>query len=282
MRGKTRGGPAAALGCVALIALAVPVADAGETNDGPEHEKVFYDAPDDQGRLRGGYLYLPIPESLPPLESGGPVVTILDNGPPEDRIDFVYVGDGYLETELGLYAVHAQNELDDLLGQEPFFTYRNYFNAHLVDVVSNESGVDNDPVPGIERDTALDMGFWCSGIERLLCVNVSKAYQHANLAPGVDQVVAVANSTKYGGAGYTTSDLATFSGGNASAAEIAIHELGHSLGDLADEYDYGDGAVYNGPEPDDPNVSILDHDAMAQAGTKWAVWLGDPGVGFDG
>ena len=246
-------------------------------------ERVYYDAPDEQGRLSGGLIYLPLPDlSGIPTAAGSAVTTILDNGPPANRVDLVFVGDGYLESELGSYAVHAVNGLNELLSQEPFLTYSTYFNAHRVDVISNESGVDNDPVPDINRDTALDMGFWCSGIERLLCVNVSKAYQHANNAADIDQVFAVANSTKYGGAGYSSSDLATYSGGNGLATEVAIHELGHSLGNLADEYDYNDGATYEGPELPQRNVSILDADAMDAAGTKWALWLGDPGIGFDG
>jgi hypothetical protein len=246
-------------------------------------EKVYYDAPDEQGRLSGGFTMMPVP--VPGAAAGvldAPVTTIMNNGPPANRIDLVFVGDGYLETELDTYAAHVNNGVLELFGQEPFSTYATFFNAHRVDVVSNESGVDNDPTPPIDRDTALDMAFWCNDIERLLCVNVGSAYQYAANAPQADHVFAVANSTKYGGAGYSGSDLATYSGGNSAAAEVAIHEAGHSLGNLADEYDYNDGATYTGPEPDERNVSVFDAAAMAATGTKWADWLGDPGVGFGG
>ena len=74
------------------------------------------------------------------------------------------MGDGYLAGQMALFATHANSGLVDLLEQEPFKTYQTFFNAYRVDVVSNEAGVDNDPVQGIQRDTALDMGFWCSGI----------------------------------------------------------------------------------------------------------------------
>ncbi len=251
-----------------------------------ELEKVYYDGVDQGGKLVGGRLLVQreVPNSAPTglLRSASPVTTILNNGPSSNRLDLVFVGDGYVAAELGTYAVHVQNVLNYLLSQEPFATYRNFFNAHRVDVVSNESGVDNDPVPGILKDTALDMGFYCGGTERLLCVNVGDALLYAADAPAAEQVFAVANSVKYGGAGYITSDLATVSGGNGAATEVAVHEMGHSLGNLADEYDYDGPPVYTGPEPAEPNVSILRADAMAASGTKWARWLGDPGVGFGG
>jgi hypothetical protein len=273
------------LGAAAAALFAPPGAAPAraEGGDPTEMEKVLYDAPDAQGRLSGGMMMVPLE---PPGSVAGAfdatVIPIVENGPPSNRIDLIFVGDGYVESELDTYGIHVLNAFVALFDEEPFTTYQTLFNAYRVEVISNESGVDNDPTPGILRDTALDMGFWCNDIERLLCVSVSLAYQYANNAPDVDQVLAVANSTKYGGAGYTTSNLATFSGGNGLATQVAIHEVGHSLGDLADEYDYHDGSTYAGPEVPERNVSALDASAMAEAGTKWANWLGDPGAGYGG
>jgi PKD repeat protein len=254
-----------------------------------EMEKVYYDWIDEHGKLTGDRtLTLSTRKSFDALAPQAPlrpavsVSTILDNGPSSNRIDLVYVGDGYLESELGVYATNVQATLGTLLSQEPFASYRTLFNAHRVDVVSNESGVDNDPDLGINRDTALDMGFWCGGTERLLCVDVGKAYQFASLARATDHVYAIANSTKYGGAGYIFNDLATISGGNGAAAEIGVHETGHSLGNLADEYETGGPLTYTGPEPIEPNISTLSAGAMAGSGTKWARWLGDPRTEFGG
>lgn len=203
-----------------------------------------------------------------------PVVTVIDNGPPANRVDLVLVGDGYLASEMASFAAHVDNALDDMFNQQPFKRYAPLFNVHRVEVVSPESGVDNDPTQGVLRNTALDMRFWCNNIERLLCVSVSKAYDYALNAPDVDQVFAVANSVKYGGAGYPSNDLCTYSGGNSSAPEIAIHEIGHSLGDLADEYDYGGPANWTGGEPGTLNVSIYPSATMAAQERKWWRWLG--------
>ncbi len=212
----------------------------------------------------------------------GTSTTLISNGPSSNRIDLVIVGDGYTATELTTYASHAQRGVDDLFSTSPFNTYHELFNVHRVNVISNESGVDNDPTQGISRDTALGMSFWCGGTERLLCVGTGLANSAAQNAPDVDQVFAVANSTKYGGAGYPSSNVGTYSGGNSSAPQIAIHELGHSLGNLADEYAYGGPAVYSGAEPTARNVSIYNAAEQSAHDIKWSHWLGVNATDFDG
>ena len=49
------------------------------------------------------------------------------------------------------------------------------------------------------------------------------------------QTLALANTYTYGGIGGTE---ATTSGGSPQGPLISLHELGHSLGQLADEYPY--------------------------------------------
>ena len=266
--------------CFIIVSM---VLDGAVAAPGQDLEKVFYDIPDETGLLSGGYVWKPsLDKSDLPDKVAAPCTTIIAGGDPANRIDLVCVGDGYLATEIDLYAGQVDAALAEFFLCEPFATYSTLFNVHRVDVVSNESGVDNDPTLGIERDTAMDMEFFCSNIERLLCVNVNTAYSYAENAPDVDQVLALANSTKYGGAGYPSSDLATFSGGNASSLEVALHEVGHSLGNLADEYYYYDGSTYRGTEPLYRNVSTLSAAEMAAADSKWAVWLGENDLDFNG
>lgn len=198
------------------------------------------------------------------------------NGPSEDHYDIVFVGDGYTEADLPAYSEHVRARYDELMSIEPFASHRERFNAWQVNVVSPETGVDNDPDQGIERNTPLDMEFWCGGTERLLCVDTTAAREYAAQARDVDQIMAVGNSTKYGGAGYTQNDIATVSGGNDQAGQIAIHEFGHSIAGLGDEYDYSGGATYTGPERAEPNLSVLTADEMRQQQTKWFDYLDHP------
>jgi len=275
-----RSASAAAL-LLAAPALATPDDDgAGK----PGTQKVTCCHPGKHGTLEGGPLLLPTPEPAPVGFGGYPSTTIESNGDPANRVDIVFVGDGYQAAQLGTYANLIAQRWATIRTREPYASYLPYFNAHRVDVTSVDSGVDGDPTQGVLRNTALDMAFWCSGIERLLCVNTSKAIAAAASAPDWDQILAVANATKYGGAGYPTVDVCTFSGSNGSSLEVALHELGHALGDLADEYDYGGAQTYSGPEPGEINLSIQTAVQMAASQTKWSAWLGVslPGVGAHG
>jgi hypothetical protein len=263
-----------------LVTSAALIAAAGAglapANPPVTEQTVYYDGPaGPDGVLTGGRVTMRLPDMSSITRASSRTSNSADN-----RVDIVFVGDGYTQAELPAYHADVDVLLASLYSLEPFTTYENYFRIHEIDVVSPESGVDNDP-QGVFRDTALDMTFWCNGIERLLCVNVSKAYSYANLAPDVDQVIAVANTTKYGGAGYPFNNLGTVAGGNGAAADIFIHELGHSLGDLADEYTYGGPANYTGPERPEPNVSIYNASEIASFGIKWAAWLGSVDPRFD-
>ncbi|MBO6738938.1 MAG: hypothetical protein JJ916_03675 [Phycisphaerales bacterium] len=229
--------------------------------------------------LEGGIFYVPMDEdALQVIEA----VELANRGVPDNRLDFVIVGDGYTAGEQAQFATDATNIQNDFFRYEPFITYEPYFRWTQVGVISNESGVDNDPNPGIDRDTALDMAYWCSGTERLLCVSVSKAYQAAASAPDIDQVIAISNSSKYGGAGYASNNLGTAAGQNGAAVEIAIHEMGHSLGDLADEYTYGGPTTYSGSEPSARNSSTFDRQTQLNNQSKWWQWMDESMPGFDG
>lgn len=257
-----------------------------------DREVVYYDFIDDRGQLDGGAQVmakreLPGPEAVIPahfvtLHGGAASSTSRAMGNSANRVDIVFVGDGYTAAELPAFHASVDEIVVRLFEHEPFGRYEDVIAIHRVDVVSNESGVDNDPVEGIDRDTELDMGYWCGGTQRALCVNIGKAYNYAQNAPDVDQVVALANSRKYGGAAYPSSNLSTSAGDYVLTPDIVMHELGHALGKLADEYSTGGPTDWPGGEPSAQNVSTLDADSMRGQGAKWATWLGSSTSGFQG
>jgi hypothetical protein len=200
------------------------------------------------------------------------VVTIQQTGAPGSRYDLVFVGDGYAAAEQELFHSQVLARWAQLSAVEPFRTLKNSFNVWQVNAISTESGSDNDPTLGIEKDTALDGEFWCGGLDRLVCVDETVAEQYAQLAPGADQALILVNSTTYGGSG---GSVTVSSGGNALSGDIVVHELGHSIGGLADEYG-GDPAVYSGGEPGDPNTSVANEATMRAQRLKWFSYLGKP------
>lgn len=269
--------------CLALPSEAVPASQAAQ---GHQHADgtpciVKSDIPRIPRDQQHAIERIPAPVTL--LDTDGNEHPYGDRGASNNRVNIVVVGDGYLASQQATYQTHTTNTLNSFFSYEPFTTYKNYFQTFRVEVISTVSGVSGDPTAGVSKNTPLQMRYWCSNIERLLCVNVSRAYQYAANSPQpFDQILALANSTKYGGAGYPSNEIGTSAGGHGSASLIAIHEMGHSLGDLEDEYDYGGPAAYEGGEPWGANASTLTSGPMAANETKWWRWLNDATPGFDG
>jgi len=191
--------------------------------------------------------------------------TLLAAGVAADYLDIVFVGDGYTAAEMGKWASDAQSVADRMMLDPLFAANRSRINIRRIDVASNESGVD-EPDKGIFRDTALDAAFNCANLERLLCANGTKVLNVASaaLAPDArDVIVVVANSTRYGGSGGWFAAISMHS----SATELALHELGHTLFGLADEYEYG--TCNTSREPNEGNVSLV-----ATRAVKWGYAIG--------
>lgn len=216
-----------------------------------------------------------------PLPAAPTLTTVRHNGPSANRVDIVFLGDGYRASDLDTdYLSHINSQLQYMFEeqQDPYPRYASFFNVHRIDVISNETGADIPP-DGVFRDTALDAKYFWDGVtERLLYINDAKA--NAMLTAGLagadfsaEMKMLTVNSDKYGGGGGT---WAVYAGGNSSANDVALHEMAHSFSGLADEY--FSTATYTGGEPSAVNVSKL------ATGEKWAPWLGyvdpqHPGLG---
>ncbi|MFE7463213.1 M64 family metallopeptidase [Streptomyces sp. NPDC057499] len=205
-------------------------------------------------------------------------------GPTDDRLDVVIIGDGYTAVQQDDFHADATAKWADITALEPYRSYQDLFNVWTVDAVSAESGISGDPDTGTARNTALGSGFWCSGIERLICADIDKVAAYAAKAPAADLVVVIANSTKYGGAGYSGlqaegypfNGVSTLSSGHSASSMIAAHEIGHSVGLLDDEYTYDEYGTWTGGEIGGINSTTYTADRLARQRTKWYRWLGRP------
>lgn len=216
------------------------------------------------------------------IADDGDVTPIVENGPVDAKLDVVFLGDGYTADQQEDFHDDVRAKWGEVAEVEPYASYPSLFNVWSVDAVSNESGVSGDPTADVVRDTALGSAFFCNDTERLLCVDTGKVESYAAKAPAADLVIVLSNTTKYGGAGYSGisspvgyDGIATASSDHPDSDQIVVHETGHSLGRLADEYDYGQPGTYTGPEPGDSNLSTLSAEEMAGQQTKWHNWLGE-------
>lgn len=198
------------------------------------------------------------------------------------RVDFVFVGDGYQAHELESFHQAVTAMSNGMFNIEPFRRYESYFRIHAVEVVSNDSGIDNDPVQGIMRDTALDMGFNSQQIPQLLSVNPVKLSEAARngVTTDVDIPIAVANTTRYGGTA-SFDRRAMVSGHRADSHRILTHELAHAFGGLHDEYNSGGTPTYTGPETQYVNTTIFNAGELIDMQHKWYRWIGVQVPGFE-
>ncbi|MFN7914825.1 MAG: M64 family metallopeptidase [Vicinamibacterales bacterium] len=196
-----------------------------------------------------------------------PVVTVRDNGPVANRINLVIVGDGYAQADMVKYSSDTDNLVRGFFAQQPFAEYASYFNVFRVDVESPESGVSH-PESGVTRRTALGAYYNCGGIQRTVCANVSavNTVLSRSLAPDSrDLVIVLVNDSQYGGSGGSVVVASTAP----EVIELALHEMGHTLGLLGDEYSASPPPCNNGVEPSQVNIAKN----IARASIKWATWV---------
>lgn len=208
--------------------------------------------------------------------------TIIYKGDSDEYINIVILGDGYTASNLnnGKLNTDALAFANALLNESPYQEYAEFFNFFIIKHASFNIGADHpatatdtlEPVFPVQvRNTIYNSTFDVSSIHRLLAPDAAGETQVytdlLNLFPNYDQIILLVNDPNYGGSGGTiaTASLAAF------ANEIAIHEMGHSFADLADEYYAGDQYA-----AEKPNMT-----ANNNPGTiKWKNWLNINNVGI--
>ncbi len=260
--------------------------------------------------LLAALLYAPLPVAVAQPPVGSATVTPLQvTGPPGERLNLVIMGDGYTAAEEDKFFEDVDRNLNVQWSVEPFRSYRNYFNVYAMFIVSGESGIRCDPDeaggPKNAKNTPLRLWYdvGCSDpLARGITYGPAplgspagtpngntqrNSYLNTYMGPifgvatGVQnlqnvQTLAIANTFTYGGIGGVH---ATTSGGSPQGPLVSLHELGHSLGNLQDEYPYSSrptpGGAHPSTEPSSIHHSRLTGDEMVAQGAKWWRWLGE-------
>jgi IgA peptidase M64 len=203
----------------------------------------------------------------------GVLKILRETGARDVRINIVILAEGYTADEQGAFDFDDANMINTLLADPIYSSYGQFFNAYSIFVPSNDSGAD-DPSTNTYVDTYFNSTFGSFGIDRLLTIppnDIDSNYNDgegkvfnllANLLPEYDVVILLVNDSKYGGSGGPVAIAST----NQLSTEIAIHELGHTVVHLGDEYSDPSPGY---PDTEEPNTTTQTNPALV----KWKVWL---------
>lgn len=187
------------------------------------------------------------------------IARIQHKGDPAEKVDLVFIGEGYTASEQEKFEADARRFTELLFKTDPYGSRRDDFNVWAVGVVSEESGTDSSG-KGIFKNTALNSGYYTFGIDRYLTTPDMRSIRNAVWNVPCDAIFILVNVQTYGGGGmYNFYAIGTAD--NEKTAHVFVHEFGHSFAGLADEY-FSSEVAYNdfyplNMEPWEPNITTL-------------------------
>src|SRR6266567_5057550 len=200
--------------------------------------------------------------------------TILTNGPTSNRFNIVFLSEGYTSDQLAQFLVDATNAANTFLTNQPFAEYRPYFNAYAIAVPSAQSGSDH-PTDPLYKDTYFNSSYdgFSDYIISIPPNEFDASYNHGQgkvdallntYMPGSDLAVLLVNDARIGGSdGGGKTAIAAIS---SSLGDILLHECGHVLANLGDEY----ATPYPGfPDTEEPNTTRETRPDFI----KWKAWI---------
>lgn len=194
------------------------------------------------------------------------VVAIQQNGDPTEKVDLVFVAEGYTAEEEDKFIADAHRFAEALFKTAPYDQRRQDFNVWAVAIDSEESGTDYSG-KGIYKNTALNTGYYTFGVDRYLTTQDMKPIRDAVWNVPTDAIFLLINADTYGGGGMYNF-YACGTAGHPKTPEVFTHEFGHSFAGLGDEY-YSSEVAYSefynlDYEPWEPNITTL-----KDFGSKW-------------
>ncbi|MEM1396037.1 MAG: M64 family metallopeptidase [Pseudomonadota bacterium] len=208
----------------------------------------------------------------------GALVKVHDGGNPADRLNLVVVSDGYTAGRMSQFQQDVDDFVANLFSQPPFDeeAVACGFNIYRLEVTSNEGGADKPdcdgagPTPEVMVDTYFDSTFCASGgINRCLYGDAALVQQTVeNVLPEWGQILVFVDDPQRGGCG---GSVGWTSNSGADWLNVAVHELGHSIYNLADEYNYGGDDTYTGSAmavniDTEPDPALVKWNALVTAG----------------
>lgn len=170
------------------------------------------------------------------IENNFPVSQIINNGDPQNKVDLVFVAEGYTAQEMEKFRSDVQKHIGYLFEMEPYKHRKDDFNIWAVESVSEESGTDI-PHHDIWKQTVANSNFYTFKTDRYLTASDHTLLCQLTSNTPCDAIYVIVNTEKYGGGGiYNFYGLSMSD--HATTPQVFVHEFGHSFAGLADEYFY--------------------------------------------
>ena len=198
--------------------------------------------------------------------SVGPLIPLHLSGDPAKKLDLLILGDGYTAAERPKFERDARRLVRVLFSTSPFKERQGDINVWGLSPASRESGISR-PSQHLFRRTPLGATYDAFDSERYVLTFENRAFRDIAANAPYDVVEILTNSRTYGGGGIFNL-YSTVAADSAWAPYVFVHEFGHHLAALADEYYTSDVAYLPSTdriEPWEPNVTAL----LDPATLKW-------------
>lgn len=191
---------------------------------------------------------------------------------PSKAIDILFIPDGYAVSDAKLLKKDMKRFASYVMHCSPYKEMKNKVNIRAIEGYSDDSGI-TQPQNNIYRSTLVNCTYNALDLDRyLMCPGVWNLNDVADDAP-YDVIVIICNSEKYGGGGIYNFYCTVYNHGE-YPDYVIVHEMGHLIGGLADEYYTSEVSVQDfypaGIEPVEPNLTT-----MVNFDAKWKDML-DP------
>ncbi len=190
--------------------------------------------------------------------SAGALIALQKSGPPEEKVDFLILGDGYAAVERSTCEADARRLMAILFATEPFKTRQSDFNVWGLCPAAAESGISR-PSLGVHKRSPVGATYDAFRSERYVLTFENRAFRDLASQAPYEFVEIVTHSGTYGGGGIF-GQYSTVAADSLWAPYIFVHEFGHHFAALADEYFTSD-VAYQAPsekvEPWEPNATAL-------------------------
>jgi IgA Peptidase M64/Peptidase M64 N-terminus len=196
----------------------------------------------------------------------GPLIKLHESGEPAKKLDLLILGDGYTARERAKFERDARRLTATLLATSPFKERRSAINVWGLAPAAAQSGISR-PSQHIYRRSPVGAMYDAFDSERYVLTFENKAFRDIAANAPYDVVEILTNSATYGGGGIYGL-YSTVAADSVWSSYIFVHEFGHHIAGLADEYYTSDVAYLPAAdrvEPWEPNVTAM----LDPAPLKW-------------